>query len=209
MTYRPPYVRVDERAPLLTAIGEHPLATLVTTHDGEISLTHLPLFAAIEDDRVLLRGHIARANEHWCRAAESAAATFMIASHYISPAWYPTTQRDPRTVPTYDYVAIEARGAVRFIHDRDWLEAAVRTLTDMEERRIHGTWRVDDAPRAYIESELAAIVGVEMHVTTLHGTYKLNQHHPQENIEGIVCGLQALGTPEARAFADRMKVRAK
>ena len=85
MTYRPPYFRVDEQAALLELIAEHPLAMLVTAHDGDLSLTHVPLMARHDGEHVLLEGHIARANDQWRHEPTTSVAVFRIAAHYISP----------------------------------------------------------------------------------------------------------------------------
>ena len=200
MTYRPPYFRIDDREHLLALIADYPLATLATSSADTILLTHLPLLSLQQGDTLLLQGHVARANPHWKEPASSAVAAFRIADHYISPTWYPTKAQDPRTVPTWDYVAIEARGSIRWIEDRDWLAAFVRRLAASQEARIGSDWSVDDAPADYLETQYAAIVGVEMRVEILTGTFKLNQNHPRENIEGIIAGLRHRATPQAEAL---------
>jgi transcriptional regulator len=205
MTYRPPYFRMDDRAVLLPLIAEHPLATLITSHDGRISLTYLPMLARVVDDGILLEGHIARANDQWKFAPSDSVAAFRIAGHYISPTWYPSKETNPRTVPTYDYVALEARGPVRFVHDEEWLRAFVHRLTESQESRVGGTWSVDDAPADYFASQIRAIVGVEMRVQTLIGTFKLNQNHSRENIENVIASLEALGSRQASVLAEFMR----
>ena len=46
MTYRPPHVRADERAPLLALIAARPLATFITVSEGEPVVTYVPLARA-------------------------------------------------------------------------------------------------------------------------------------------------------------------
>ncbi len=205
MTYRPPYFRVDDRDALLPLMRAHTLATFVTSGAGGLQLTHLPLHAAIDGETLWLRGHVARANPQWRTPASEAAAIYRIADHYISPTWYASKRTDPRTVPTFDYVAIEARGPIAYVHEPDRLEAIVRALTEEHEAQVNGAWSIDDAPRDYIETELRAIVGVEMRVETLIGTFKLHQHHSPENIASTVHALEALGTPAALALARFMR----
>lgn len=206
MTYRPPYFRVDDPERLLPLVAAYPLATLVTTTNDTIALTHLPLLSFQVDGALYLQGHVARKNDQWQGpAAAAAAAIFRIADHYMSPTWYATKAQNPRTVPTWDYVAIEARGPVRWIEDRDWLAAFVRRLTDSQEARVGRDWSVDDAPNDYLESQYAAIVGLEMRVESMIGTFKLNQNHPPENIRSIIEGLEAQGTPQAQALLPFMR----
>jgi transcriptional regulator len=201
MTYRPPQFRVDDRQQLLALIARYPLATLVTWAGGEPALTHLPLVALNEGDSLFFHGHIARANDQWRGGDGSGVAIFRIAEHYISPVWYATKRRDPRVVPTFDYVAIEARGPVRFIHDEAWLRSLVSRLTDAQEAQMGTDWSIGDAPEEYLASQLRAIVGVEVRVDSLIGTFKLNQHHPAENLESVIAALDARATPDALELA--------
>ncbi len=182
----------------------HPVYHTFRVYDTVV-LTYLPMIARKDGDTLLLEGHIAHANDQWKHEPSSSTALFRIAEHYISPSWYVTKRADPRIVPTYDYVAIEARGAVRFIHDTDWLLRCLRQLTDENEARVQETWSIDHAPRDYLETLTKAIVGVEMRVTTLHGTFKLNQNDPPENIDGFRLALRALGTPQAATLAPFFK----
>ncbi|HEY5341577.1 MAG TPA: FMN-binding negative transcriptional regulator [Candidatus Aquilonibacter sp.] len=202
MTYRPPHVREDDHAVLLPLIAGNPLATLITVAAGEPVVTYAPLLLREDTAGALyLDGHIARANDQWKHGDGRGVALFRIAEHYISPNWYATKKNDPRVVPTYDYVAIEARGGVRFIQDRDWLDAFVRRLTDSQEARVRSDWSVDDAPADYIDAQLKAIVGLELRVDSLTGLFKLNRNHPAENIETITTGLKNLATAQARGLA--------
>lgn len=203
MTYRPPHVREDDPALLLPIIARAPLATLITIADGEPVVTYVPMLVHEDANGVrYLQGHMARANDQWKGGSGSGAALFRIAEHYISPNWYATKRTDPRVVPTYDYVAVEARGPVRFIEDPQWLYAFVTRLTVDQESRIDSDWETKDAPEAYMESQLKAIVGIEMRIESLIGLFKLNRHHPKENVEGIIAGLGRLPTPGARGLEE-------
>ena len=54
-------------------------------------------------------------------------------------------------------------------------------------------WAVDDAPRAFIEGQLRAIVGLELQITRIEAKAKLSQNRPATDIPGIVDGLAARG----------------
>ena len=205
MTYRPPHVRADERAPLLALIAAHPLATFITVADGEPVVTYLPMLAREEGGVVMLEGHVARANNQWRGGDGRAAALFRVADHYVSPTWYATKRINGRVVPTFDYIAVEARGGVRFIHDTQWLRAFVARLTLAEEAKVDAGWTIEMAPEDYLESQLKAIVGVQMRVDALTGLFKLNRHHPAENVAGVIAGLERLGNADADAIAQYMR----
>jgi transcriptional regulator len=205
MTYRPPHVRADDRAPLLALIATHPLATFITVVDGLPVVTYMPMLAREENGDVILEGHIARANNQWRGGDGKAAALFHVADHYISPTWYATKRINGRVVPTFDYVSVEARGDVHFIEDVVWLREFVARLTVSQEARVGANWTIDEAPEDYVESQLKAIVGVRMRVDALTGLFKLNRHHPAENVAGVIAGLEKLGNPDATAIAAYMR----
>jgi transcriptional regulator len=188
---------VDDREALMAIIARYPLATLIRWSAAEPTLTHLPMIAVEDGEELLLQGHIARANDQWRAGDGPGIAIFRAGDHYISPTWYATKRTDGRVVPTFDYVIVEARGPVRFIHDREWLLPFLHRLTDAQEAQVGADWSVDDAPAEYLDRQLGAIVGMEMRVEHLIGTFKLNQNHPQENIDGILAGFRRLGTPES------------
>jgi transcriptional regulator len=205
MTYRPPHVRADERAPLLALISTHPLATLITVGLGIPVVTYVPMLAREEGDALYLEGHIARANDQWTYGDSHGAALFRIAEHYVSPTWYATKLEHGKVVPTFDYIAVEARGLIRFIEDRDWKRAFVARLTIVEEAKVNAGWTIEEAPDEYLESQLKAIVGVQMRVDDLTGLFKLNRHHPEANVAGVIEGLEKQGTPDALAIAAYMR----
>jgi transcriptional regulator len=205
MTYRPPHVRADDPALLLPLIASNPLATFITVVEGEPWVTYLPMLAREEDGELILEGHIARANGQWQGGDGNAVALFRVADHYISPTWYATKRTSGRVVPTFDYVAVEARGRARFIHDTQWLREFVARLTISQEARVGANWTIDEAPADYMESQLKAIVGMEMRVTALTGLFKFNRHHPSENLVTAIAGLEAVGTPDAMAIAAYMR----
>jgi transcriptional regulator len=205
MTYRPPHVRADDPALLLPLIASNPLATFITVAEGEPAVTYMPMLARQENGTLFLEGHIARANDQWRGGDGTGVALFRVADHYISPTWYATKRTSGRVVPTFDYVAVEARGRARFIHDTEWLRAFVSRLTNAQEARVGANWTIDEAPADYMESQLKAIVGVELRVDSLIGLFKLNRNHPAENIATAIAGLEAVGTPEAAAIAKYMR----
>ena len=55
-------------------------------------------------------------------------------------------------------------------------------------------WAVGhDAPRAFVEGQLRAIVGVELQITRIEAKAKLSQNRPVTDIEGVISGLTCQG----------------
>jgi transcriptional regulator len=192
--YAPPYAREDRPAVLHEAIANIGFGTLVTLNDGALLATHLPMMVdpAAGPNGALL-GHIARNNPQWksVDAATAAIATFVGPNFYVTPTWYATKAATGKVVPTWNYIAVEARGTVEFFEDRDRLLELVDRLTRRHESPRERPWSVDDAPASYIEAMLAAIVGFTLPIRSLEGAWKLGQQKTAADRHGVATGIAA------------------
>lgn len=182
-------------------------ATLVTLSGGRLTATILPLLFDPADGALgTLRGHLARANPQWRDgfSGVEALAIFDGPDAYISPRLYAATRRSGRHVPTWNYTTVQASGALLVRDDPAWLIEIVRRLTDRHEARWPDGWSVDDAPPDYIESELRAIVGIELRISRLEGKRKLSQNRAPADVDGVIAGLDA-GAPREQAVASEMR----
>ena len=120
----------------------------------------------------VLRAHVARANPFWRDAAGLAEAlvVFRGVDAYISPSWYATKRETGKVVPTWNYTAVHAYGAVRVIDDRDWLRRQIDDLTAAHESGRPAPWSVDDAPAGFIDDMLAGVVGIEIEISRIEGS---------------------------------------
>jgi transcriptional regulator len=182
-------------------------ATLVTLSGGRLTATILPLlFDPADGPLGTLRGHLARANPQWRDgfSGVEALAIFDGPDAYVSPRLYAATRRSGRHVPTWNYTTVQASGALGVRDDPAWLKEIVRRLTDRHEARWPDGWSVDDAPPDYIESELRAIVGIELRISRLEGKRKLSQNRAPADVDGVIAGLDA-GAPREQAVASEMR----
>ena len=182
-------------------------ATLVTLSGGRLTATILPLlFDPADGPLGTLRGHLARANPQWRDgfSGVEALAIFDGPDAYVSPRLYAATRRSGRHVPTWNYTTVQASGALLVRDDPAWLKEIVRRLTDRHEARWPDGWSVDDAPPDYIESELRAIVGIELRISRLEGKRKLSQNRAPADVDGVIAGLDA-GAPREQAVASEMR----
>ena len=182
-------------------------ATLVTLSGGRLTATILPLLFDPADGALgTLRGHLARANPQWRDGSSGveALAIFDGPDAYVSPRLYAATRRSGRHVPTWNYTTVQASGALVVRDDPAWLIEIVRRLTDRHEARWPDGWSVDDAPPDYIESELRAIVGIELRISRLEGKRKLSQNRAPADVDGVIAGLDA-GAPREQAVASEMR----
>jgi transcriptional regulator len=153
-----------------------------------------------------LYGHVAKANPHWrgLAAAGVARAIFPGPEAYVSPSLYASKREHGRVVPTWNYVAVHAIGAVEVVEDAARLHALVSRLTDRHEGPRAAPWAVTDAPEAFVAGQLKGIVGVVLRIEALIGKRKLSQNRSEADREGVVAGLAASDDPADRAVADEM-----
>jgi len=171
------------------------VADLVTATDQGLFATFLPLiYDYSRDGEGVLLGHVARKNDHW--RLDPVGEALVIAhgpEAYITPAWYAAKQEHGRVVPTWNYLTAHIYGELVIHDDPAWLEALVRRLTDRHEAEREQPWSVDDAPREYTESQLQAIVGIELRITRVQAKAKLGQNRSAQDIDSVTSGLRERG----------------
>ena len=204
--YVPPAFRDDDLGVLHAAMHASGLATLVTATAKGLLATPLPLIlAADEGPQGTLYGHLARANpQATLPPIGEAMVLFGGPDAYISPSWYPSKLEHGRVVPTWNYAAIHAYGAAEFYDDPERLRAHVSALTHHHEGSRAEPWSVDDAPEAFVRSQLRGIVRLRLAISRIDGKAKFSQNRSAEDRAGVVSALRADEDAAARAVADRV-----
>jgi transcriptional regulator len=203
--YLPRHFVEDRPDVLRELVQTHPLGLLIT-HDGqEIEANALPWL--LDADPLggpgILRAHVARANPVWkqARGDANSLVVFQGPQTYISPNWYPSKAITHQEVPTWNYCMVQGRGRLQVVQDADWLLNLVGRLSDTHEQTQNRPWSVNDAPPAYIEKMLGAIVGIEIVLTSLTGKWKVSQNKKEADRQGVVVALQSLESEQALAMA--------
>ena len=168
----------------------------LATPDGP-RVAHTPvLLRGTGDDRRLVF-HLARGNA-LTRHLDGAHALVVVngPDGYVTPRWY----ADQGTVPTWNYVAIEAEGRVARL-DRDGLLGLLTDLSAHNEARIPGQpWTMDKTPPAILSRLLDAIVGFELSVSAWRPTFKLSQNKDSADRAQVAAGFDAGGSPGIAAL---------
>ncbi|CAN5441297.1 FMN-binding negative transcriptional regulator [soil metagenome] len=131
--------------------------------------------------------HVARTNEHW-RAAGTEAESLVIVrgpDGYVSPSSYPSKQEHGRVVPTWNYLTAHVYGRLVAHQDSEWLRNLVTRLTERHEAGSPRPWQVSDAPAAYVNGQLRAIVGLELQITRIQAKAKLSQNRSEADRVGV------------------------
>ena len=184
-----------------TIMREHPLATLVSTDDtGFPFIAHLPLKLLEEEGRpAVLLGHCARGNPlagHLQQRA-LALASFMGPQAYMSPGVYADLQR----VPTWNYLAVQAKVEARLLQGEEAKDALLKQLIADHEPRYATQWR--NLPEDYTHKMLQAITTFELRIVDLQCAIKLNQHRPEAHAS--MHATYAAGNAQERALARWME----
>ena len=197
--YVPDHFREDRPQVLQDAMRRIGFATLVT--EG-LEANHLPMLLQECDGGHVLRGHVARANPVWKKGEGEALAIFLGPHAYVSPNWYPSKAETGKAVPTWNYIAVHAKGAIRWIQDGEWLRANVTALSQAHEAGQPSPWQVSDAPASYVESLLRAIVGFELTIESLQGKYKLSQNRDAVDRAGVRDAFEREGRDDIARLMD-------
>ena len=180
---------------------EHPFASLVTTDDtGFPFITHLPLKLQEEGGQpTLLLGHCARSNplSQYLRQRPVALASFMGPQAYMSPKVYADLQR----VPTWSYLAVQARVQTRLLEGEEAKDALLKQIIADHEAPYAEQWRA--LPEDYTGRMLSAIVAFELRIVDLQCAVKLNQHRPEAH--AAMHAAYAEGNAQEQALASWMK----
>ena len=182
---------------LLEFIKRYPLGLLISFGQSGLLASPIPFLYRENNGRPMLVCHLARANPHWKDLLDlkECLVVFQGIDGYVTPSWYPSKQTTHKVVPTWNYEMVQIKGVPKVVESTDWLRGLVGDLTDSMEATRKSPWRVDDAPSDFIDSQLRAIVGLEIDITAIQGKWKMSQNRPTDDAKGVVKGLSDLHDP--------------
>ncbi len=201
--YTPSAFVVSDRVTLHDFIVAHSFATLVSSDSDVTDASHLPLLLNRDTgEHGQLTGHFAKANSHWKELDGSNVLAIFHGPHaYVSPTWY----AEQNVVPTWNYVAVHARGTLKIEQDHDRLLDIVRQSVEVYEAAMPTPWQLDSAEPSFIDKLLDAIVGFTIDIEQLEGKWKLNQNHSHERQQRVIAGLKSRPDAGSQEVAELME----
>jgi transcriptional regulator len=202
--YTPPPFRSDRAESL--AFAEAQGFGLVSAWDGiKPVASMLPFYLSYADDgspRALF--HVARHNP-LVKLADGVASWLLAATGanaYVSADWYVS----PDQVPTWLYQAVHLTGPVRQLSD-DELGVQVDALSAKFENRLlpKKPWTSGKMTPGRLDAMKKAIVGLEMAVEEVEGSFKLNQHKSEADYAAVAGALAAQNDTGAQRIARLMR----
>lgn len=196
--YTPKFNQVSDRSILIEAMRSYSFAILFGPA-GELRATHLPLLVKDEGEHGTLLGHFARANGHWSALAGRETLVVFPGPHiYVSPVFY----TEPLSVPTWNYIAIHACGALSLVEDEAGRIELVEALIQAHEPAYLVRWRA--MPDGYRRTMLAGIMGFRIPISRIEGKFKLSQNRAAEERRNVQAA-QSAGSDDQRELARWME----
>ena len=187
--YIPEHFRVRHDEDALAFMRAHPFAILVsTTNDGPFA-THVPVVIQEDGRRMLIRGHVAKANPQW-RYLEGQPSCMMIfhGPHaYVSTSNYAAAEN----VPTWNYGAVHAYGRASIFHEPELLLGVLHQLIPTFEAAYAEQW--SGLSEAYRSRMLSHIAGFEIEVAKVEAKFKLSQNRTKAEQQKVIDTLGAAG----------------
>ena len=128
--YIPQVNRVTDQDEIVSFMKQFSFATIITAKDNKPVATHLPFLVTVNDDKVVLTSHFARANEQWTDIEDNYVLVIFSEPHaYISPRHYD----NELNVPTWNYISVHAYGKSRLLTEtNDVINALESTIDNYE-----------------------------------------------------------------------------
>ena len=197
----------DDRGQALSFAASYPFATLAVNGEAGPVTALVPLVYDAKREHFI--GHVAKANPFWKAAQISgqAVAVFRGPDAYISPSFYPSKAEHGKTVPTWNYMAVEIRGEIAVQTSAENMRDYLKPLTDKMESHRDVPWAMSDAPEDYIAKLSAAIVGFSLRIDDITFVEKLSQNKTERDRAGVIHALENSKLSTDVAIASVMKAR--
>lgn len=176
--YNIPYFKAKDNEDVIAFMKAHPFIVLCGVGiDGKPVATHLPVLIETKDERLYLKAHIMRKQNHTMafEANTNVLAIFHGENSYISAQLY----NQQNTASTWNYSAVHASGTIRFLDDKGLYDLLVN-LTSHFEGSPHSPASVKAMDETYVREHMKAIVAFEMEITHLQHVFKLSQNKTVE-----------------------------
>lgn len=205
--YNYPHYKEKDPEQVKAFMQAHPFAMLLAADaTGRVEATQVPVLVEERDGRLFLSGHIARRSDHQraCDRAREVLVIFSGPHSYVSGTWY----SNPQQASTWNYIAVHARGPLRWTTDEELLEILQRLSLHFENGNTASSTVLSNLPEDYRDKLVKAIVGFEVDVAELDNVYKLSQNRDRESYSNIISHLNE-GDDQARRVAGWMEERQK
>lgn len=204
--YNYPHYKEQDLEKVISFMKENSFVTLIGCNaEKRIEVTQIPVLVEVQNEKIMLSGHIARKSDHHKAFEENpdVLALFAGPHAYISGSWY---TGNPHQASTWNYISVYARGQVKF-KGEDFLKEFLRKLSlHFERGDTSSTTVYDNLPPDYIEKLIKAVIAFEIEVSELDNVYKLSQNRDEKSYDNIVTELKNIDG-DAKKIGGQMEER--
>ncbi len=192
--YIPDEFNVKDLKKIISFINDNNFGLLLSIHDGEIYNTQIPLLLAYENDKIILKGHMARKNKQWIYAKNNRVTVlFQGPHHYISPLYY----NDKESVPTWDYVTARVDSVMEML-DKEETELFLMDLS----KYFDTEWfKEENYRKDYYKKMVNEIVAFKINATSVKAKYKLNQNKGIDDMRSVSMNLSKLNNENSKLIS--------
>lgn len=200
--YKLSYFTEQDTEKVIAFMKENSFA-VITGFGGQYPVaTHIPLSVEVKaDGKIVFYGHLMKKTDHHLafEKNENVLVVFNGPHTYVSASWY----SNPRVASTWNYLAVHAKGKIKFTDDEGTYQAIKDFTNKYEGTETAASF--DKLPKEYIQKLIKAIVGFSIEVESFDNVFKLSQNHGEETRKSIEAHLEARGDEHSKAIAKEME----
>jgi transcriptional regulator len=198
--YIPSFNEFEDHKQVIDFIQRYSFAAIVSVKNNIPVATHLPFLVKVEDDKVILRAHFAKANPQAKDSIGQHVLVIFTEPHaYISPKNYEKVEN----VPTWNYLAVHAYGKCEVLEGEENKAALLAETIKAFELEYLKQW--DGLSDDYKRKMMNGIVAFEIVVEDLQAKAKLSQNRSEVEQQNIIHQLDDAASNTEREIAEYMK----
>jgi transcriptional regulator len=198
--YIPSFNKFEDHDQVIAFMQRYSFAAIVSMKDNIPVASHLPFLVKVEDDKVILRAHFAKANPQAKDSIGQQVLVIFTEPHaYISPKNY----EKPENVPTWNYLAVHAYGKCTALEGEEYKAALLEETIKTYELDYLKQW--DSLSDDYKRKMMNGIVAFEIVVEDLQAKAKLSQNRSQIERQNIIHQLDNAAESTKLEIAEYMK----
>jgi len=184
--YNYPHYKEHDREKVIAFMRNHPFVTLIgSDKNGRIEATQIPVLVEEKDGKLFIYGHMARKSDHHQAFEENpnVLALFTGPHTYVSGTWY---TGNPQQASTWNYIAIHARGQIKFLDETSLIELLKKLSLHFENNNTESSTVYGNLPLDYKQKLIKAILAFEIEVAEMDNVHKLSQNRDEKSYDNIV-----------------------
>ena len=203
--YNPTINRVTDLQEINRFIRKYSFGLIINVNDNTPLATHLPFHTGMEDGKLVIYGHFAKANKQWQSLSTGKSLVIFSEPHaYISPEHYDHDQN----VPTWNYCSVQCYGNARIIEDETECLKLMRDLIEVNDTHYLNKW--DSIVNSeYKMKMLKGIVMFRIDVDDIQAKYKLSQNRSINEQQKVSDHLLQHSDSNARIIGEMMSKNLK